>query len=104
MVDVTDEELLGGDPKVGIKEIAAGSAPQLVNRQHECPTIYVDGLYGISISTHVTKFGLIEHIAGPDELMGRFVATVVIPNDQFQKVVAALKQIADTVTPPGAAE
>jgi hypothetical protein len=95
---VTDEKA------VTVKEITAGTVPQMINRPSDCPTIYVDGLQGVSISAHVTKFGLIEHIPGPDQFLGRFVATIAIPNDQFQKVVTALRSIVEQVTPPEVAE
>lgn len=76
-----DQEALIGGPN---------TIPEFINKPWECPSIAVDGLSGIVMSSHTAKIYLADHHPVPEGLMGRHVASLVIPLDQFLKIADSI--------------
>ncbi|MEP7222427.1 MAG: hypothetical protein ABI673_07135 [Novosphingobium sp.] len=81
-----------GESQTGVKALPSGVVPEMVNGPQNCPTILVDGVNGITRSAYLTKIMLVEHIPNQDIVTGRFVATLVMQNDQFEKIVEMLNR------------
>jgi hypothetical protein len=85
------------EEKVEISNIPAGFVPEPINNPWDCPTIVVDGVLGVAISPHQVRISLVEHLPGPEKLVSKYVAHVLMPVDQFEKFRAALNAISDQI-------
>lgn len=74
-----------------------GQIPVMKGDVWDAQTIVVDGLAGVSISQHNTKIALAEHLPVDEELAGKYVMNLVIPNDQFLKILEILNAAAVTI-------
>jgi len=75
----------------------ANNTPQFEGNVWDAPTISVDGLAGLAISPHQIKISFAEHYPTQEKLVGKYVANLVMPKDQFLKVVEALAEIAEKI-------
>lgn len=83
-----------GNELEGIGEIQAGAIPENINSPWDAPTIAIDGISAVTINSHLAKISFVEHIAYDETLKARNMVNLVVPIDQFFKIVEGLSQIA----------
>lgn len=62
------------------------------------PTMFVDGLAGISLSNHIVKIDLFEQMTIPRDdgkASGRHTITLAMPSDSFLKIMEALQKVVE---------
>lgn len=69
--------------------------PEMVGDGLTAPTMVVDGTSFLASSLHNTKITFVEHFPTPTGFKARPVVNLVIPNDQFLKILEVLNQIAE---------
>ncbi len=82
-------------PMGGVGMIGPGSIPTVINTIQDAPTVFVEGINGVSLTGHITKIHFTEHLAKEGELQARHILNLVVPNDQFLQIANLLKAIAD---------
>lgn len=78
------------------KEVAVDhSQLEFVNRPFDAPTIYVDGIRGITVSPDGAKLSLFETMADPasGQVLARFVATLAMTPAQLKAISAHLAKV-----------
>lgn len=83
-----------GEDAPGRVAIPDATTPQFKDSPWNSPTICVDGLAGMAVSPHQVKVMLAEHFPTAAGLAARHVGTLVLPVDQFLKVVDGLTKVA----------
>lgn len=78
---------------------------KMLNRPHDVPTYFTDGIKGVMVQANVVKVCLFEQImdpAQPGQLFARYVLNLAIPNEAFVAIADLLKHISDesVVAPP----
>lgn len=78
--------------------IPAGTEVVIERPVGGAPTMLIDGLSGVSLSTHMIKVDLFEQITLPRDdgkATGRHVITLAIPTDSFLKIMEALQKVVE---------
>lgn len=89
------------EPKLGdTNRVAAGTVPKTINAIQDAPTILVEGVNGVAITSHLTKIHFTEHLVVEGELLSRFVVSLAIPTDQFAAIVSLLNSVVEQNIPP----
>lgn len=69
--------------------------PEVSGDGLSAPTIVADGTTILATSLHNTKITFVEHFPTQTGLKARPVLNLVMPNDQFLKVLEALNNLGD---------
>lgn len=86
--------------KVQAVEQPGGALPRPINTPADCSTIVVDGLTGATISNHIVRLHLVEHIGYEAETVAKHIVTLAFDVEQFAKFSDALGMIRDQIQAP----
>lgn len=83
-------KIAGMAAKLG--DIPGGTTVEVINGPNDCPTMFIDGLHGMSISNNIVKIYCIEQMPIEGRVFGRHVLNMVIPTNElirFSEIFAA---------------
>lgn len=72
----------------------SGATPTVLGSPADARTFSIDGTSLVATSLTQTKITLVEHFPTENGLLAKPVVNLVIPNDQFIKIMDALEPIA----------
>lgn len=93
MPEETDGMLGGYKTRTG--KVPSGTTVEMISQPHDAPTMFIEGINGLSITPNVTKIHCIEQFAIDQKMLGRHVVTLVIPNDQLVKISKLLSDVVE---------
>ena len=84
--------------EIGQPETINEGAPLIMlDGAKDCPSIFVDGLNGVSMTAHVTKIYFVEQVPSEGKMYARHAVNLTIPNDQLLKIVDVLQQVVQSI-------
>jgi len=91
---MTDVKL---DEKPELAEIGADTMPETIGDALSVPSLPIDGLTSIFVSSHQVKVTFVEHHPTQEGLKARPITNFVMPVDQFLKITEAFTEAATRI-------